>query len=292
MPSILAGATSLFYEEKGDGEPVVFVHGIPTDYRAWRGQLEALSGGNRVISISRRCAGPDPAEVNVADSTVATNAADLEGFIRALGIAPANLVGHSFGGFVSSYLCRRSPSLVKSLVLVEPAIPTLLVRDGKSQAQMLSLLIRSPSVALAARRFQKTSLYPSLAALGKKELARAVQLNVDGVQGAEGEYAKFDQGTRQMMLDNARTIGELGNQFPGFGPEDLRSMSCRALVLNGAESPVWLRRIGELTSRYLPGSRRVVVPGSKHFPHIENPSYFNETVAAFLKGGTHAIPRV
>ncbi|MDA4125541.1 MAG: alpha/beta hydrolase, partial [Thaumarchaeota archaeon] len=154
MPSVDVGSASLYYEEKGSGDPVVFVHGIPTDYRAWTAQADPLSKRFRVFSLSRRYAAPNKREGDVTDSTVGNNAVDLKGFIEKLGIAPANVVGHSYGGFISAYLAADHPDLVKSLVLVEPAVSTLLVANQKSSAQLLSLLLRSPSVALAARRFQ------------------------------------------------------------------------------------------------------------------------------------------
>ena len=43
MPTVEEGGVSLYYEELGSGDPVVLVHGIPTDYRAWKGQMEPLS---------------------------------------------------------------------------------------------------------------------------------------------------------------------------------------------------------------------------------------------------------
>jgi pimeloyl-ACP methyl ester carboxylesterase len=153
MPSVDVGSASLFYEERGSGDPVVFVHGIPTDYRAWSAQMEPLSKRFRTISLSRRCASPNEKRGDVGDSTVGNNAADLKGFIEKMGIAPANVVAHSYGGFVGAYMTADHPDLVRSLVLVEPAVSTLLVANQKSSAQLLSLLLRSPSVALAARRF-------------------------------------------------------------------------------------------------------------------------------------------
>jgi len=45
---------SLFWSEQGTGQSVVFAHGIPTDYRAWAAQTNALSGVFRTISYSPR----------------------------------------------------------------------------------------------------------------------------------------------------------------------------------------------------------------------------------------------
>ncbi len=284
MPVADIGGVLLYYEEKGAGTPVVFVHGIPTDYRAWRGQVEPFSKGHRTVTLSRRYASPNVRKGDVSDSTVVNNAADLKGFIEKMAEGPVDLVGHSYGGFISAFLAADHPDLVRSLVLVEPAISTLLLADQRSGVQSLGLLFRNPSVALSGRRFQTKSLSPSLKALERGELERATELNVDGVQDAPGAFRALPEDARKMMLDNARTVAELNTRFPRFTAAEAGMISRPTLVLNGAESALWLRKIGELTAKAVPEATRVMVPGSRHFPHMENPTFFNQKVLGFLEG--------
>lgn len=282
MPSADVNGVSLYYEEKGDGEPVLFVHGIPTDFRAWSAQVEPFSDGRRMIAVSRRYAAPNKREGDVKDSTIGNNAVDVKGFIERLGVAPVHLVGHSYGGFVAAYLAADHPDLLRSLVLVEPAVATLLVADPKNSAQLVSLLFRSPAVALSARRYQSRSLKPSLKALDAGQMEMATELNVDGIQDMKGAYAKLPQATKAMMLDNARTVGEQRTEFPRFTAREARMISAPTLVVNGEASPLWLRRIGEMLGRTIPKAASVTVPGARHFPHMENPQFFNEKVLSFL----------
>ena len=281
MPSVDVNGVDLYYEESGTGEPIVFSHGIPTDYRAWSSQIEQFSKNHRAVSYSRRYAYPNKRDGDVTDSTIGNNAADLKGFIEKLGAGPVNLVGHSYGGFIAAYLAADHPDLVRSLILVEPAISTLLVEDESSQGQMLSLLLRSPSVALSARRFQNKSLYPSLKALDAGQTEKAVELNVDGVQDKPGAFAAMPEVQRRMMIDNARTIAELRTKFPPFKAQ-IGKIVCRTLVINGEESALWLRRIGELAASSIPLARGAKISRARHFPHIENVSEFNERVLSFL----------
>ena len=281
MPSADIGGVSIFYEDAGSGPAVVFVHGIPTDYRAWKNQIEAFSNGRRMIALSRRYAYPNRREGDVSDSTVQNNAADLEGFIEKLG-GPVDLVGHSYGGFAAAVLAADHPDLVRRLVLVEPAVATLLVADQASAAQALGLLFRSPSVALSGRRFQTRSLAPSLRALEEGKAEMAVELNVDGIQGMDGAFRALPQETREMMLDNARTVAELKTAFPRFTPREAAMISRPTLVVSGESSALYLRKIGELMAGAVPGAKRIIVPGSRHFPHMENAVFFNEEVLGFL----------
>ena len=282
MPTADIGGVSIYYEESGSGEPIVFVHGIPTDYRAWRYQTESFSRGRRMIALSRRYAAPNQRQGDLSDSTVENNALDLQGFIEGVGGGHVDLVGHSYGGFISAFLAANHPTLIRSLVLVEPAVSTLLVADQTSGAQALGLLLRSPSVALSGRRFQTQSLAPSLKALERGEFDRAVELNVDGVQDMKGAYMKLPEETRKMMLDNSRTVAELKTRFPRFTAKEAGRISCPTLIINGEESALYLRRIGELMTEAIPRAERTVVPRSRHFPHLENASFFNETVLGFL----------
>jgi non-heme chloroperoxidase len=281
MPTIDVDGVSLYYERAGNGEPVVFSHGIPTDHRAWASQVEAFSKGYSTIAYSRRYAAPNQRQGDVTDSTVGNNAADLKGLIEKLGIAPVHLIGHSYGGFVAAYLAADHPDLVRTLVLVEPAIATLLVEDPNSSGQMLSLLIHSPSVALSARRFQSGSLAPSLKALDSGHNDKAVELNVDGIQNKLGAFASLPESAKKMMLDNAKTIAELRTKLPPFKAH-VGKISCRTLVINGAATAEWLRRIGELTARSVPKSQALSITGARHFPHLENPSEFNDSVLEFI----------
>jgi non-heme chloroperoxidase len=281
MPSIDVDGVSLYYERAGSGEPVLFSHGIPTDYRAWNAQVEAFSKSFSTITYSRRYAAPNRRDGDVTDSTVAANAADLKGLIEKLGVAPVHLVGHSYGGFVAAYLAADHPDLVRTLVLVEPAIATMLVEDPNSSGQMFTLLIGNPGVALSARRFQSGSLGPSLKALDSGQVKKAVQLSVDGIQNKVGAFAELPASTQEMMIDNAKTIAELRTRLPPFKAE-AGKISRRTLVINGQQSAVWLQRIGELVARAVPHSEAVAVSRSRHFPHLENPSEFNAEVLKFL----------
>ncbi len=282
VPIAAVNGVTLYYEERGSGRPLLFVHGIPTDHRAWGSQVKEFGDTFRTVTYSRRYAAPNNRSGDLLDSTVGNNASDLKALIEKLGLAPVNLVGHSYGGFATAVLAADHPDLVQSLVLVEAAVSTMLVTNEKSIAQMLGLLFRYPAVALSARRFQSRALYPSLKALEQGQLQRATELMVDGIQDKRGAFGELDSETRQMMLDNGRTIGELNTKFPLFTRTEAAKISCKTLVVNGERSPKWLRKIGELLAGSIGGSSHVIIPGSAHFPHFEKPVEFNGELQKFF----------
>ena len=283
MPSLDVNGVSLFYAEKGAGDPLVLVHGIPTDYRAWDSQLDSFSEQYRAISYSRRYAYPNDRRGDLLDSTVENNATDLMGLIERLRLTSAHVVGHSYGGFIALYLAAHHPDMVRSLVLVEPAVSTLLVKNPKNILEFLLLLLRSPSVALSAARYVRKGNNPSFKALERGDLLTAVKHNLDAIEDKNGVLDSLPAKTRAMMIDNARTVGELRTRFPVFTREDARRMRTPSLLINGESSALLRRRIGEILAGSIPNAESAKIAGAGHFPHLDKAEAFNASVLGFLQ---------
>src|SRR2546427_5080767 len=155
LRTVDVGQVKLAYIEAGEGEPVILVHGIPTDYRAWSAQIGPLSSKYHVIAYSRRLAQPNRNEMDYEKSTIENNSADLIGLIEKLGFSAAHLVGHSYGGFAAAYCASTNPQLIRSLTLIEPAVSTMLLKNRKSRSEFLGLAFAHPSIAISAARFQR-----------------------------------------------------------------------------------------------------------------------------------------
>ena len=283
MPTAEANGMRLFYQPRGRGQPIIFAHGIPTDYRAWSAQLEPFSNEYRAITYSRRLAKPNQNEEDYEHSTVENNSADLVGLVQKLGVSPIHLVGHSYGGFIAAYCAAKNPELIRTLTLVEPAVSTILVKDRKNPIQLLSLLLRSPSTAISAARFTSNSLNPSLAAFRRGDFDSALRFNLDGIMNKDGAFEQFPEPVRIMMKENEKTVGEIGTELPLFGTELSSRISAPTLLINGAKSPKFFHAIVDKLARSIPNSKVARISGSAHFPHIENPGEFNALLLEFLK---------
>ncbi|GAB7522516.1 alpha/beta fold hydrolase [Paraburkholderia sp. 2C] len=128
----LVNGTSLAYAEAGSGPTVVFVHGAWADTRAWATQRDAISTRYRFVAYSMRYHRPNPLPPDQLQKdnqySVATHATDLAAFIKSLNVGPVHVVAHSYGGQVAAQLAVEHPELVKTLMLEEPSIYTVL--DG------------------------------------------------------------------------------------------------------------------------------------------------------------------
>jgi non-heme chloroperoxidase len=280
--SIKAGSTNLFYSEFGTGEPLIFVHGIPTDYRIWNAQLKYLSKSFRAISYSRRYAYPNQNPGNAVDSTIEKNSEDLENLIGVLRLNRVQLVGHSYGGFVSLFTAWKNPELFRSLVLVEPAVPSILVKNEKNPLEAFAFLLRDPSAAVSARKFQSGKLRAALKAYESGDFYSAVKNFYDGIREKDGAFEAAPTTLQNIMKDNGQTIGELETVFPIFSKEDAKKIAIPTLLVKGQKSPKWLRAIVDGLGKSIPGSSVVEISGAGHFAHADNPEEFNSKLANFV----------
>ena len=134
MPSITVGKENsgnieIYYEDYGQGRPVVLIHGYPLSGRAWDKQVPVLlEDGHRVITYDRRGFGKSsqPATGYNYD----TFAADLKVLLDTLDLRDVTLVGHSMGtGEVTRYLGAYGSARVSNGVLISP-IPPFLLQTG------------------------------------------------------------------------------------------------------------------------------------------------------------------
>lgn len=119
--SIDVGGARISYLAAGSGEatPLVLVHGFGGDANNWLFNLTELAGTRPVYALD--LPGHGASTKAVGEGTLASLAELLLGFLDALGIPRAHLVGHSMGGGVVLEATRRAPERVASLALLAPA---------------------------------------------------------------------------------------------------------------------------------------------------------------------------
>ena len=110
------GAVRTWYDEHGEGEPLVLLHGGLVDARFFEPNLPALAEHFHVYTPERRGHGHTP-DVE-GPITYQLMADDTIAFLEAVVGQPADLVGHSDGAFVAMLVAMQRPQLVKRLVMI------------------------------------------------------------------------------------------------------------------------------------------------------------------------------
>jgi non-heme chloroperoxidase len=284
MPTIEVNGSSFEYFESGSGTPLVLVHGSLNDNRAWESQVAALSAHYHVVTYSRRYHHPNPWVGDGSDYAVSLHAADLASLLRALDIAPAHLVGSSYGASTALIAGLHNPHLVRTLVLGEPPAVTLLVSNPANPLNLLWLLIRNPRTALVVLRFMLGTIRPTQEALRRGDLKEAVRHFGDGVLGTGG-YDRLPSVAKSMIRDNAEALKAelLAGNFEPFPTAEARSFTNPVLLLYGEQSVDFFRLISDTLKTHLQNVETATIPGASHDMHSDNPGDYNDEVLRFLK---------
>ena len=267
--------TTLHYFECGQGEPLVFVHGAYGDLQTFRAQLETFAKSFKVIVYSRRFFPPNDPPGERDRNPLSTHVADLRALLTELKATPAHLVASSYGAYISLALAVDHPELVRSLVLGEPPIWSLL--SGTSVAEsMREYLIRRAEATRKAfesgnledgfRTFVDT-ICPTPKCFDNLPEAQRTALVKEQAPVVRSEFMMTEPPALLPPLD----CGKLGK------------LSRPTLLVTGERSAAMFLLVTAELERCLEGERQVMVPDAGHGMHGANPAFYNQEVMAFLQ---------
>lgn len=140
MEFVEGAGVELAYAERGAGPPVLIVHGMGEDHRAWAPLAQALSADARVLVYDRRGYGESGAPQPYDATTVAEQAADALALLTARGALGAVALGVDLGALVVIDLLLRHPEAISAAVLVDPAAFPLVLEATEALAGERSAL--------------------------------------------------------------------------------------------------------------------------------------------------------
>ncbi len=264
MPIANINGVNLNYEVAGQGEAVVFLHGMTGSTKDWANQASVLSPKYRVVALDMRGHGKSAAPPKEEDYSVPIFAEDVCAILRMLDIKKCCLAGHSIGGFIALQFALEHQDMLAALVLVDTSSGQFARDPNYAQIrQKLDELARSQGMEAAFEydsannpmridRFQK---HPEL-----KEITRQKMLmtSVDGYLYASGSIGKWEPVTPRLSEIKVPALIYCGDEDSGF------TEATKVLKEGIADSEV------------------VTVKGVGHNPHEEAPDIFNEALLKFL----------
>jgi pimeloyl-ACP methyl ester carboxylesterase len=267
----------LHYIEKGTGVPVIFVHGGLEDPRAWADQVEAFSKRYHAVAYSRRYNFPNVGAAGADDYSASVDAEDLAALIRRLKLAPAHVIGYSYGAYAALFLASRHPELVRSLVLAEPPVLRLLPKIAGGEALFTEFMTKLWQPTRAAFR-QSDEAGVRAAVNGFGEI---------GYSGTDQKmtFASLPPEVRAFLLENApewRALARSKDAFPSLSTSAIARIETPTLLMGGARSLPLAHAIDGLLERALPHVRRVVIADATHDMWSEHPQECRDAALAFL----------
>ncbi|PFG74540.1 alpha/beta fold hydrolase [Tepidiforma thermophila] len=244
----------LAYADTGrGGPPLLFIHGLCCDRRAWDPQIADLSRDHRCIAVDLRGRGATPA---VPPFGIRQAAADIAELLDDLEVGPAVLIGHSLGGITALVVNDLRPDRVIGIVTGDSPISA--PRADGSGANPLVQRIRELGT--------KEGLRPLIETFFTAESTPEARAYVDDVM-----YQCPAEVAAGMLEDAPDVLASL--------PELVRKADQKPLMAIWAERPLgdpaWLRSVTKFV-------RQEPIAGAGHFFQLEQPAVTSALLRAFL----------
>ena len=266
MPYFEHAGCQLYYEDHGQGEPLLLVHGLGSSIQDWEYQLPHLQQQRRVLAVDLRGHGRSgkPRE----RYSMAAFAADVAALIEHLGLPRVHLVGISMGGMVGFQLGVDRPELLRSLTIVNSA-PEVKARSANDWWQL-------------AKRWTLSRLL-SMETIGKG-LGRVLFPRPEQAELRAKVEQRWPQNDKRAYLSSLDAI--IGWSVR----ERLAAITCPTLVISADHdyTPVAVK---EAYVRELPNARLVVMERSRHATPMDQPERFNAVLDDFLAQVEHTQPQ-
>ena len=258
---ISAGGADLAVEVRGEGAPIVFIHGFPLDRTMWRHQLAGLSRWKR-IALDLRGAGAS--SVPADGYSVARYADDVVQALDSLEIDRAVVCGLSLGGYILFDLLRRHSGRVRAAVFcsTKSAADTAEARRGRDE---MAALAQREGTGAIAERLVPNLLAPATFAAQPDVVAHVREMiNRTPLAGLVGAL--------HAMRDRPDSTPMLG------------SIAAPALVVAGEDDKITPADGMRVMAQAIPGAQFAVIPAAGHMAPLEQPLATSRIVADFLDG--------
>ncbi len=249
--TVVVNGCKVYYRITGHGLPVVFIHGACEDHSIWDQQVKHLSGLCRTVVLDLPGHGrSDP----MREVSIDVYSDFLRSFLREIGIEKAVIVGHSMGGAIALKFCLMQPEMVLALILVDTGA--------------------------------KLGVHPAFMEAIRNDHVRALKQFVTkyGVSKSTNRQA-LDSILGLMCRASRETAIADFEACDSFDVRDqISNIKVPTLIIVGREDSMTPLEWSEFMRDRIEGSKIKVIPGSSHFPMIENPQELNRAMEEFIMG--------
>jgi len=262
---------TIFYTVKGEGKPLLFIHGYGAGIWVWEKQIQVLSQCYRVYALD--LIGHGFSDRPKIPYTPETYIHCLKDFMDGVGIEKATLIGNSMGGGVAWAMAILFPERVDRLILIDCVPPDVLHQVKNESFRMLAAIKDIPFLpylVMAAR--DKSSIRQILL-----ECISDISLITPEVVNRQYQLSKI-KGTTWALYSTFRHAKEalkLKDQFSLIRKP--------TLFIWGERDLIFPPQVGETLHQSIAGSEFQKIEKSGHIPMWETPGEVNQAILTFLQ---------
>lgn len=258
MPTFNANGIELYYEEQGEGAPLILLHGLGANRAMFKREMEHWGASYRVIGLDSRGHGRSgkPAEFTLND-----HIEDTVALLDHLGIQKAHVLGVSMGSYIAQGIALAHPDRVEKLVLV--------VSKAHGKTSSTQEMIEQHAEELGGVDEQQ---YPDI-------LFKYMFHDQEAVKEWQEELWQTEQ---ELSLAE---MAAANKALAGFDfRAALPTVAAETLVISGTYDGLNPPERGKELASLIPNARFIEFENSGHAPNAEEPERFMETVQEFLEG--------
>ena len=263
-----ADNVKLYYEEVGQGTPILFVHEFASDHRGWEPQMREFGKRYHCIAYSARGYAPSDVPSDPSVYSYQHVMRDAVAVLDHLRIDRAHLVGLSMGGYTTLQVGLNHPQRVRSMTLAGTGSGSerwYTEAFHKSSRDLGNVFERDGSATVARTYGNGPSRVP-FAVKDARGFAEFQQRLAEHDAKGSANTSRGFQGGRPSLYDFEDAIGKL---------------TIPALIVVGDEDERCIEP-GRFLKATLPASGLVMFPKTGHVVNLEEPGLFNEVVGDFL----------
>jgi len=262
------------YVDKGEGDPLILIHGLGSYIPAWKKNIAALSKNHRVIALD--LPGFGKSSKNAESYSIPFFAKTVLQLQKSLDISQATWVGHSMGAQIAMEGALSHPQHISRLVLLAPAgFETFTEQEGQMMTAFVTpSSIKSTPDSMIRQTFRMTFHdFPKEAKFMADD-----RVAIRGAKNFEG-YARAYAASVKGMLD-----GPVYERLPEikqpaliiFGQQD-------ALIPNRQiHQDLSTEKVAQSGHQQLPNSQLTMIDKAGHFVHFEQSDKVNQVILNFI----------
>ncbi|BBH69860.1 hydrolase [Actinoplanes sp. OR16] len=273
----------LFFDEKGEGPPLVVLAGGPGTDARYLGDLGGLSATRRLVLLDARAAGRSGVPDDRDTVSFTEQAHDVEHLRRHLGLERLDVLAHSAGCLTAQEYAAAYPGRVRRLILVTPVGRAAREPDPEELAALRDLRRGEPWYEHAAAgdaALRNGGLSPA-----EEILARARMIPFS--------WHRWTPEVRrtQYVKGHATSLRWLRDAFYRGSTDEVERLAAaigEPLIIAGASDGLIGTAPARLAAATYPGSRLEVMTASGHRPWVEQPDHFRALVEEYLSASRAA----
>jgi 3-oxoadipate enol-lactonase len=264
MAFVEVDGRKIYYEEQGNGYPLVLVHSALTHSGMWDAQMSAFTPHYRVVRFDLYGYGQSA----FTEQKKINHVADLKALLEQLGIEKAAMAGVSMGAEITLDFTLANPQCVDKLILVGASV------EGYEY----------PADAMVWWG-------EFISHIRAKDFDRAIEIFLDGaIEGVNEKLPTELRARLKVMMQTYNFRHYYDDTLLWAAPASdvppsnrLSEISCPTLVIVGEQDSQVMRDISAFIAKGVKGAEKIVVPHAAHLVNMQQPETFNKAVLEFLR---------